>query len=175
VKKLRCSSRTVFMVGGLSSLLVLGLAYFLEYWKHLTPCSLCLLQRYVLWTIALVCGVGAIHGSRTKAVLIFYSGLILAQSALGGLLAGRQVWLQHLPPDQVPNCTAGIERLLMYYSPLETLKMVILTSGECGTVDFRVLGLSLAVWSFILFLMLGGIGVGVCLIERKGEPKLALL
>jgi len=38
-------------------------------------------------------------------------------SAGGAAVAGRQVWLQHLPPDQVPECGLGLQYWLQTAGP----------------------------------------------------------
>lgn len=147
----RKSSRKWFVLGALTSLAFLGTAYLLEHLEKLNPCPLCLLQRYALWILALIFILGALFiGPR-----LWRRGLtlgILLIGSLGILLSGRQIWLQQLPMDQMPPCTAGLERLLSYHSVPEALMMAFTASGECGVVDYRILGFSLAVWSFLIFI-----------------------
>jgi disulfide bond formation protein DsbB len=153
------SFRQLFALGALLCLSLLSSAYLLEHVKELHPCPLCLLQRLVFWTLTLIFLIGAIWPHNRK-LRLWLSSSVLFFSALGILLAGRQVWLQSLPPDQIPPCTAGFERLLAFHSIPETLQIVISSSGECGVVDYRIFGFSLALWSlaiFILLILYGGI------------------
>lgn len=150
--KFRLSFRFLCGLGVVGCCVLLGLAYLLQYGYQLAPCPLCLFQRYVLWIIAVVF-LAAMMCQKTVG-RIFYSVLILLLSGVGILLAGRQLWLQHLPLEQMPACTAGLERLLAYHSVFETFGIVLTGSGECGLVEFRILGLSLAAWSFMAFIVI---------------------
>lgn len=147
------SFRQLFAFGALLCLSLLLSAYLLEWAKELHPCPLCLLQRYTLWILALIFIIGSIFPYKRKYRLCMTS-LGFLFSIIGMLLALRQIWLQSLPIDKVPPCTAGLERLLAFHSLPETLQIIISSSGECGVVDYRILGFSLAVWSFAVFSLL---------------------
>ena len=67
-------------------------------------------------------------------------------------MAGRHVWLQHLPADQVPECGPGLEYMLDAFPLGETLSMVFRGSGECAEVQWTLLGLSIPEWTLIVFL-----------------------
>ncbi len=69
-------------------------------------------------------------------------------------VAARHVWLQHLPPDQVPSCGPGLDYLVDAL-PLKTVFQQVLTgSGECAMVDWTFLGQSLPFWSLVFFCIL---------------------
>src|SRR5579872_139572 len=99
------SFRQLFAFGALLCLSILASAYLLQYAKELTPCPLCLLQRYTFWILSALFLLGAIWPYK-KPWRIGISSLLLLFSLIGILLASRQVYLQSLPPDQVPPCTA---------------------------------------------------------------------
>ncbi|MEY3182539.1 MAG: hypothetical protein RLZ35_524 [Pseudomonadota bacterium] len=129
----------------------LGFAYYLEHYQYIQPCPLCLLQRGIFLLLAFFFCVWSIPRqlpgwlSRTLAVL---TG-ILAMMGMG--LAGRQIWLEHLPPNEAPLCSASLERLFEVYPVMEVFRRILTTSGECARVMLRILGLSLAEWSLVLF------------------------
>jgi disulfide bond formation protein DsbB len=80
-----------------------------------------------------------------------YSTLTLIASLIGAGIAGRQVWLQHLPADQVPACGPGLEYMMEVFPFMEAMKMIISGSGECAEVHWTFLTLSIAEWSLICF------------------------
>lgn len=131
------------------SLLAFGL--YLEYEKGLEPCPLCVFQRIAYIAIGLIALVAAIHNPERWGQY-FYNGLIMIAAATGAAIAGRQVWLQHLPPDQVPACGPGLEYMLDAFPLGEALKMILSGSGECAEVGWTFLGLSIAEWSLLCFL-----------------------
>lgn len=144
--------RFLFCLGGSVCLMLLGSAYFLEYYFKLEPCPLCLLQRYVLWGMAILFGIGILQNPKQWGRIV-YCGLIAVLSTIGLALATRHVWLQHLPPStEIPTCTAGFEKMLAFKPFLEVLKNMLTESHGCALVDFTILGFSLSFWSLLCFI-----------------------
>ena len=139
-------------------------AFGLQIVKHLTPCPLCIMQRVAFIAIGLLFLIFALLPNRTAFArtqgffLIFVSGAGLA-------VALRQIYLQHLPPDQVPACGPGLNYLLQLFPWSQALAMVFQGSGECAVIDWRFLGLSMASWSalWLLFFCMWG----VCMLWKK--------
>ena len=97
-----------------------------------------------------VCIVAAAHDPRRRGSLVY--GLLAALFALGGAaVAARQVWLQHLPPDKVPQCGPDLFFMMENFPLSRTLKTLVSGTGECAAVDWTFLGLSIAEWSFACF------------------------
>src|SRR5688572_9752279 len=92
--------RRAFALGAAACALLLAFGFYLQYVQGLEPCPLCLVQRGFFFAVLAVFVLGALHG-RAK---LLYSGLAALFAAGGAAIAGRQVWLQHLPPDKVPQC-----------------------------------------------------------------------
>lgn len=132
-------------------IVLLAFALYLQYVEGIEPCPLCALQRVAYIVIAMLSLVYALHNPRNFYAPL-YSSLIGFTALVGLLLAGRQVWLQHLPADQVPECGPGLEYLLDTFSIFETLSIVLGGSGECAEVDWEWLGFSIAEYSVLVFL-----------------------
>jgi len=162
------SFRRLFALMAFLTALVLMGAYFLEYRLSLQPCPLCLLQRYVLWIVAILLIVGAIHNPKHLGRFYYGAGVILA-SLIGVLLAGRQIWIQFLPPQEHASCVANLNRLFQYLSWPQFIEAVFMASGECGRGEFTLFGLSLAAWSCLLFLglILGSVSILVYQKKRR--------
>ena len=138
---------------------VIGLMSFglyLEHVKYLDPCPLCITQRLFYIMIGLFALVGLV-AFRSRLVQRIDASLMFL-SAIGGIVtAGRQVWLQHLPADQVPACGPGLQYWLDNNPMLETLSLLFKGDGNCAEVQWQFLGLSIGEWSlawFILFMSL---------------------
>jgi len=129
---------------------LLGYGYFLQYAQGLEPCPLCMVQRFFFYLVAGVCLIAAMHGpARTGSILY---GALAALFAVGGAAtAGRQVWLQHLPADKVPQCGPDLMYMLNNLPLSRTLEKLFYGSGECAKVDWTFLGLSIAEWSLLWF------------------------
>jgi len=153
-------------LGLLTCLLVLGAAYYLEQQYMLAACPLCVLQRVIFMAMACVFLCGALIKIKGR-VVYFYSGILIFLSALGIGIAGRQLWLQYFAPPQKMSCAASVERLIELYPLLDALKLILKGSAECATVDFTILGLSIAAWSFGLFALIGAIMIYVLFLQKK--------
>ncbi len=91
-------------------------------------------------------------GARIYGVLIFLA------AAAGGSISARHVWLQNLPPSEVPDCGPGLEYMLSSFPLAETLNMVLSGSGECADTVWSFLGFSMPAWVFASFVFLGVAG-----------------
>ena len=131
------------------ALLTFGL--YLEHFKGLDACPLCILQRIAYISIALVTLIGILHNP-IRISLIIYKSSIVILATIGALIAGRQIWLQHLPPELVPECGPGFDYMLNVFPFADAIKMILTGSGECAEVNWRFIGLSIAEWSLIMFL-----------------------
>ena len=129
---------------------LLAYAYYLQYFEGQDPCPLCLLQRGCYYGIGLALAAGAIHGPARLGARIYAGAAFLF--ALGGIVtAARQVWLQHLPPDQVPACGPDLFYMVENFPLARTLQLLLRGSGQCAEVHWRFLGLSIAEWSLACF------------------------
>jgi disulfide bond formation protein DsbB len=144
------SPRATFGAAALVCALLLAYGFFLQYYRGLEPCPLCLVQRGFFFAVLAVCVLAALHGPGRRGAMVY--GSLAALLALGGAaVAGRQVWLQHLPPDKVPQCGPDLFFMMENFPLARTLKTLFSGTGECAAVDWTFLGLSIAEWSMIWF------------------------
>jgi len=100
-------------------------------------------------------------GQRAAALLAF-------ASTLGGIVtAGRQVWLQHLPADEVPACGPGLIFWMENMPWLKTLELLFKGDGNCAEVNWRFLGLSIAEWSLAWFVVFALIALRVLFTRKR--------
>jgi len=144
------SSRPFYFAVALLCSALLGFGYYLQFAKDLEPCPLCIFQRLAYIAVAVVAVAGLVQGPRGFGRRI-YGALLAAAAVVGAVVAGRQVWLQHLPPDQVPSCGPGLDYMLEVFPLADAVKMAFTGSGECAEVDWTFLSLSIAEWSLIFF------------------------
>ena len=123
-------------------------ALYAQYFLELAPCPLCVFQRIAVIGMGMVFLLAALHHpGRTGSIL--YALLLLFPAGGGMFVAGRHVWLQNLPPDQVPACGPGLDFMLDSFPLAEVLQMVFSGSGECAEVDWSLFGLSMPAWVLI--------------------------
>ncbi len=148
--------KTNFLIFIVCTLMILAAAY-MEHVMKMIPCSLCITQRGFVVLTGLLALAAALHnpavtGKRAYAVLGIISPI------LGACFAGRQLWLQSLPADQVPACGPGLAYMFEVFPFMDALKLLLQGDGNCAHVD-KILGLSLALWTLIAFIGLAGVNL----------------
>lgn len=150
--------RSIFAFIFLACVALLSTAYYMEYVQGLDPCPLCMAQRLVFMALAITALIGLIHGSTGVANKIYAS--VLSLIALGGAaIAGRQVWLQSLPADQVPACGPGFDYIMGAFPFLKAVETLWKGSGSCAEVVWQFLGLSIAGWALVWFIGFAILGI----------------
>jgi len=118
--------------------------------EFLDPCPLCILQRIAFMWIGAVALLAAVHNPGATGRWVY--GFLLSLGTLAGLgIAGRHVWLQNLPPGEVPDCGMGLNYMLETMPFAQVLKEVFYGSGECAEVDWTLFGLSMPAWTLLWY------------------------
>lgn len=142
--------RLLYAAPALACAGLLAFGYYLQYFQNQDPCPLCLVQRGFFYGVLAVSALAALHfpgrgGRRAYCAAAF----VLAAGGFG--VAARQVWLQHLPPDQVPACGPDLFFMMENFPLSRTLEKLFMGSGQCAEVHWKFLGLSIAEWSLAWF------------------------
>jgi len=128
--------------------------FFLQRHLGLSPCPLCIFQRIGLIIMGCFALMSALFNPKSKVIrLLLWLGSV-AGIGWSTAVAARHVWLQHLPADQVPSCGPGLDYWLDTLPILQVFKEVFAGSGECASVDWTFIGLSIPEQSLILFSVL---------------------
>ena len=158
--------RAAFALVALICALLLGFGFYLQYGRGLEPCPLCLVQRAFFFAVMAVCLIAALHPTRRRGTTV-YAALAALFAFGGGAVAGRQVWLQHLPADKVPQCGPDLYFMMENFPLSRTLKTLFSGTGECAVVDWTFLRLSIAEWSLMCFVVLFAFAVWTALRRRN--------
>jgi disulfide bond formation protein DsbB len=154
----RLSPRAYFALGALFCLGLILMALYFQFFGQLDPCPLCISQRIMVVATGLVLLAAALHHPGAAGVRRY--ALLGCATALGGAsISARHVWIQHLPADEVPACTPGLEYMFQYFPLTDTLKAMVTGTGDCAKVDWTLLGLSMPAWVLICFLFLAGLSL----------------
>jgi disulfide bond formation protein DsbB len=130
---------------------LIAYAMVLQHVMDLEPCPMCILQRYAFIGVGLLALAAAIQDPRGWGRWV-YSGLIILVSGLGAGVAARHAWLEHNPP-QIYDCGADLGFMIDTFPLAEALPMIFRGSGDCTEVLWRFLGLSIAEWALVWFLI----------------------
>ncbi|MES2946508.1 MAG: disulfide bond formation protein B [Pseudomonadota bacterium] len=153
----------------LTAAICIGMLAFGLYLQHvvgLEPCPMCIVQRYALVLVAVVCGLTAI--SSRRGVLIGGSVLTLVIAGFGAFVAARQSFLQWYPPE-IASCGRDFYGMIETFPLKRAIPMIFKGSGDCTKIDWTFLGLSIANWSFLCFVAIGL--VMLVLIVRQARKR----
>ena len=153
------SFRAQFLTGFALCAALLAYALYVQFGMLMMPCPLCILQRIAFAALGIVFLVGGLHAPKGRLGRAIYGLLAFIPAAAGAGVAARHVWLQSLPPSEVPLCTSmGLDYMIEAMGPMSALAKVLEGSGECAKVDWTFLGLSMPAWTLAWFV---GLALGV--------------
>jgi disulfide bond formation protein DsbB len=129
---------------------------------RLAPCPFCIFQRLLYIVIGLV----ALLGVVLPVGRLLWAALIAALAAGGAAVAGYQSWMQafpHLATECGYSDPTLIERLVDWLGM--QWPGLFLATGFCTSREWEFLSLSMANWSFLVFL--GIVGYAALLMRGK--------
>lgn len=154
----RWSFRTLCLLGFAACAALIGFAIYSQLAWGLDPCPLCIFQRIAFAALGLVFLVAGLHAPAGGAGRGVYGATAFVAAAVGMGIAGRHLWLQLNPPP-VPGCGPPLAFLQETMSTTSVIRRVLTGTGDCGTVDWSFLGLSMPAWSLLWFVLLAGLAV----------------
>jgi disulfide bond formation protein DsbB len=152
------NSRVIFWILVLGTASLMAIALYMQYAMGLEPCPMCILQRIMVITAGTIALIAALHNPGEAGIKI-YGGLVCVAALIGAGISLRHLWLQSLPPDQVPACGPGLDYLLDVFPLTEVLAMVLRGDGSCAEVVWSLFGISIPGWALIGFAGLLVVGV----------------
>lgn len=150
----RLGVRSTFLLIALACAALLGYALFAQYVQDYQPCMLCMVQRVFFAALGLVALIGAVHAPGRVGTRV-YAALATLCALGGAYIAGRHVYLQGLPPEQLDGCAPSFQYALENYDALKFLRTIFIRDQDCGVIDWTFLGLSMPTWTFVWFVALG--------------------
>jgi disulfide bond formation protein DsbB len=125
---------------------MMAFALFLQHYRYLNPCPLCIFQRVCVITVGGVALLAALHNPKSTLGIRVYGALSTLAALAGLAIAARHAYIQALPPSEVPTCGPGLNFMLDSMPFTQVLQKVLFGSGECALVDWSLLGISLPAW-----------------------------
>lgn len=144
------SARRAYLVLGLVPFALIGVGLLLQHGLGLEPCPLCIFQRFAYFFVGafglLAAALAPRRAARGAAVLM------LAAALAGAGIAGWHVWLQ-MNPESL-SCGPGLATMLENFPLSQVLPRVFRGAGDCAEAGWSLLGLTIADWSLLWFLVL---------------------
>lgn len=158
-----------FIIIFLSALVASGYSLYSQYYHKLELCPLCIVQRTAYIAIFVI-AILALLTSTRGAIARAYGILISIGSIFGAAVAGRQIYLQSLPKDQLPpSCGIPLDILYQNFPITMFLKKIFLEASHCDQINWRILGIPGAQISLIGFIFILFMGL---LIVFHRSPKI---
>jgi disulfide bond formation protein DsbB len=145
------SSARVALALGLACTGLVVVSLYVQHVLGIEPCPLCIIQRFMYLGLIPVFFAAAIvpSGSRSQRALFRTAAVI----TLGGVgIAGYQSYLQLSPAPLVAQCSASLSYMLDSLAATELLAQLLNATGDCSDTSFRILGLTMAQASLLVFL-----------------------
>lgn len=153
------SPRGIFLLLFLGSVTAMAFAMvFLERYLGLAPCPLCMTQRFFVVLVGLFALAAAIHNPGVFGRRC-YAALCLLAAVAGGAVSGRHLWLQQLPPEQVPACGPSLDYILDTLPLSEAIGLIMMGDGNCADELWRFLGLSIPAQTLLVFAALAALSL----------------
>jgi disulfide bond formation protein DsbB len=164
------SQRQVLMAVAVVCIGLLGYGLFLQHSVGLEPCPMCIVQRYCLVLVGLLCLIGvAPMGPKPRRGSTrwerSFAALAVFFSVCGAFVAARQSLLQWYPPEVV-SCGRDLYGMIETFPLQRAIPMIFKGGGDCSAIDWTFLGLSIANWSFVCFVL---IAVILLVFPRRGK------
>ena len=159
------NARIAYTTLAVVSLGLIGAALVLQHFVGLDPCPLCIFQRIAYFAVALFALLAASLSPRASSR--WAGGLVLLSALTGVGIAGWHVWLQLNP--QGMSCGPGLATMLENFPLTEVLPKVFRGSGDCSESAWTLLGLTIADWSLLWFVILSAATMYI-LFARRFRP-----
>ena len=143
-------TRLLPLLGGLVALSALGFAYVMQYAFGLEPCPMCIFQRVAMLAVGIAFLLWAVIGPAGWGRWAMATLSVIA-AGVGAFIAGRHVWLQNLPEDQIPACGPTLDYLMDIMPAWEVVQTIMRGDGNCAKIDASFLGLSIPAWTLVGF------------------------
>lgn len=147
---------------------LIGVGLLLQHVVGLDPCPLCIFQRMAYFAVALFALLAA--WLSPGAASRWFGVLVLASALTGAGIAGRHVWLQMNP--QSMSCGPGLQTMLEIFPLTDVLPKVFRGSGDCAEAGWTLIGLTIAEWSLVWFVILSAATIFI-LLARRFRPLIA--
>ena len=119
----------------------------------LEACTLCITQQFFYCVIGILAFIAFLNNPKPSYSRL-YSVFISLGAVAGIWISGRQVWLQGLPEDEVPLCGPPLEYIIDVFPFADVLNALFMGDGNCAEIPWKFLGLSMAGWSLIWFVVI---------------------
>jgi len=152
-------------IGLIICILSLFVAYiYFDLIEGLAACTLCVLDRLIIFIIASIFLISLLTKNKYFFKTLFSFNLLLC--SFGIISTIRHIWLQYFYDETVMEgfgCGGGFFYYITTLPLLDALKNIFDNPTPCNEIKWQLFGLSIPMYTFILFLILTIITIKILL------------
>ena len=146
----RLKGKTGYLLGFVVSFAIVALALVIQTKYNLEPCPLCITQRIIFMALGALFLIAVFIPPLHLLKKIFT--LLLALVGLGGAgVAIRHWYLQANKESLIADCGVGFDYMFENFPLEKAFKLLFRGTGDCATIDWTFLGLTLPQLGLISF------------------------
>ncbi|HAF02097.1 MAG TPA: disulfide bond formation protein B [Methylophilaceae bacterium] len=136
------SGKTGYLLAGVVCFAIVALALVIQTQNNLEPCPLCITQRIVFMSLGVLFLIAAFIPPTHMLKKVF--ALLQVLTAMGGAgVAIRHWYLQAHHGEMIADCGVGFNYMFENFPLQKAFKLLFRGTGDCATIDWTFLGLTL--------------------------------
>ncbi len=136
------SGKTGYLLAGVVCFAIVALALVIQTQNNLEPCPLCITQRIVFMSLGVLFLIAAFIPPTHMLKKVF--ALLQVLTAMGGAgVAIRHWYLQAHHGEMIADCGVGFNYMFENFPLRKAFKLLFRGTGDCATIDWTFLGLTL--------------------------------
>ena len=148
------SGKSGYILGAVACFATVALALLIQTKYNLEPCPLCITQRMFFMGLGVLFLIGAFVKPASLLQKIFT--FLQVVTALGGAgWAIRHWYLQANKESMVADCGVGFDYMFENFPLKKMFTLIFKGTGDCATIDWTFLGLTLPQLALITFIAFG--------------------
>jgi disulfide bond formation protein DsbB len=157
--------RAGYLLGFLVSFGLVAFALYIQQQYNLEPCPLCIFQRIAYMVLGVFFLLAALHNPGQMGRRV-YGFLQFAAATTGIGIAARHTWIQANPDKVMAECGVGFDYLFESFPLQRALQLVFKGTGECSSIDWTWLGLTIPQLSLVAFAALAVFAILLAFLKK---------
>lgn len=145
--------KTGYLLGFAASFGLVALALVIQTVYKLEPCPLCITQRIVFMCLGVLFLIAVFIKPATIIAKLFTLAQVVT-AAVGAGWAIRHWWIQAHRDSMVVDCGVGLDYMFENFPLKKAFTLLFRGTGDCATIDWTFLGLTLPQLGLIAFIAL---------------------
>ena len=162
------SGKSGYLIGFVLCFALVALALVIQTQFNLEPCPLCITQRLVFMGLGLLFLITAFIPPASIFKIIF-AFLQVLTALVGAGVAIRHWYLQANKESMIADCGVGFDYMFENFPLEKAFKLLFRGTGDCATIDWTFLGLTLPQLALIGYVAFGLFAVYLLWLNRTNR------